>query len=241
MRISLLTPTGGRPDTFAICEALVKKQTVKPYEWVVVDDCTPPIKCTMGQKYIRGPRDWYPGLNTQRFNLEEGVKHLTGDVIVPWEDDDWMASNYLEVMSTLINYTDIVGLANSKYYNLLIPGYKNLHNYAHASLTHTVFKAKLLPEFKKAIDSGDLYCDIKLWETVRNKHYPMVLLGNSKLGVGIKGMPGRPGITGSHSSTDYYVDSRDYKKLQEWIGEDYKFYLPYLKKGKQHAEAKRNL
>ena len=67
--ITILTPTGARPEGFALCEKYIAGQTVLQYfnlDWIVVDDCYPETKCTMGQRYVRATRDWNKDINTQR-------------------------------------------------------------------------------------------------------------------------------------------------------------------------------
>lgn len=228
-KISIITPTGGRPEAFRLCENFIQNQTVKPTEWIVVDDCLPRTPCTMGQKYIRGPRNWEPDVNTQRFNLEAALKEVTGEILFLLEDDDYFAPNYIEVFLTYLKEAHIVGLSNSRYYNLKVPGWKIMQNYAHASLSQTAIRASLYPSLMKSINSGELYFDVHLWRQVRDSETPMLLLGNSSLGLGIKGMPGRGGITGYHRSKDFYLDS-DFTVLKKWVGRDFNNYLPYLRR-----------
>lgn len=234
--ITIITPTGGRPQAFALCEHFMRNQSYRgPKEWIVVDDMVreAPTKLTMGQTLIVGPRPWVAGLNTQRFNMEAALQHAKGDYIFVYEDDDAISPMYIEVLlDTLKRGVKIVGLSNSKYYNLNVPGYKFMGNYAHSSLSTTAIHKDLLPLLLEAVNSGDLYFDVVLWRKCREKGIPMALLANTNLSVGIKGMPGRPGITGSHKDKRGYQMDPGHAMLKSWLGRDYQKYVPYLKEFK---------
>ena len=239
MKISLLTCTGMRPEAFKLCEYFVSRQTVKPHEWIVVDDGTPKTICTRGQTYFRGPKDSSPGYNTMRGNMELGLSKVTGDVLFIFEDDDFYFSTYIETLLSLLSHAPLVGLSNSRYYHVGIPGWKLMNNYGHASLAHTAMRGEVVPRLIAAVNTGDLYADSVLWREALFGQTPLVLLANTSLGVGIKGMPGRGGITGSHrDKTDYYIDSKLHK-LTSWIGSDAKLYLPFVRPKKGNVENNR--
>ena len=96
MKISVITLTGGREIAFTLCERWMKRQTLKPDEWIVVDDYEKRTKCKMGQKVIRRKPFWRPGEMTLQKNLLEALKIVTGDIILIIEDDDWYSPNYIE-------------------------------------------------------------------------------------------------------------------------------------------------
>lgn len=234
--ITIITCTGGRPQAFELCKKYMRGQDFQgSVEWVIIDDSSKPMEpFTLAGKpdwkviVYPGPRLWVEGLNTQRFNMEEALHHVVGNHVFVIEDDDFYSSRYLSTLSQHLNYVDAVGLANSRYYGLHVPGFKLLNNYAHASLANTAFDKKLLPLMQKAVNSGDLYFDIVFWRECRDLGVTLSLLANTKLSVGIKGMPGKSGITGSHRDKDYYVDYSS-AKLREWVGLEANNYLPYLK------------
>jgi len=232
--ITLITPTGGRPEAFKLCELYMSRQTYKgAVQWIVVDDAFPPTVCTREQDYFRGPRAWVEGINTHRFNMEEALKHIdpSSEYILFIEDDDYYSPQYVEAMIGYLQHAEIAGLSNSRYYGLHVPGWKLMKNYAHASLSQTAIRKSMLPRFKQAVDSGDLYFDSYMWKRVVDDFVPCLLVANSSLAVGIKGMPGRAGITGSHRDKGYMVDSQG-KKLEEWIGADVKYYTSFMRKTK---------
>lgn len=227
--ITLITATGGRPEAFALCEKYIARQTYKgPTQWIVVDDCKPHTLTTLKQEYVRGPKDWKPDINTQRYNMDVAISRIKGDCIFIIEDDDYYAPNYIEAHLSLLQHVKVVGEAKSKYFNVAVPGWKIMPNLKHSSLAQTSFRKELLPTFEKALHSGNLYFDVTFWEKVHEAQTPALLATNKNLCIGIKGLPGRAGITGSHRSKDFMYDP-EFKVLKEWIGNDANSYLKYKK------------
>src|SRR6185503_17826701 len=105
MELTIITCTGVRQQSFSLLEKWVARQTYKkPFEWVVIDDGPEPTKCTMGQKYFRGPVMWYEGHNTQRGNCDMGLKVATGDKLIFLEDDEYIKPDFLKVYSELLDH-----------------------------------------------------------------------------------------------------------------------------------------
>lgn len=229
-KISIITCTGGRPAAFSLLEKYVARQTYQNIEWIVIDDCEPTVKCTMGQRYYRGPETWTPEVNTQRGNMNVALAKVRGEYIFVLEDDDYYAPTYIEDMLSALKYSRLVGISNARYYKVDLPGYAILQNYQHSSLSQTAFSKNLLPTIKRCVNSGQFYFDIEIWKTARREQIPFALIANTSLSVGIKGMPGRLGLTPAHKENKGFI--RDYggKVLETWIGEDAKNYLPYIKK-----------
>lgn len=250
-KVSFITCTGSRPEALELCESYILNQTHKTdAEWIIVDDSSKMLpankivfqhnRYTLAKKYFRGPRAWEPGLNTQRFNMEEAIKHVKGDYIFFWEDDDLYKPDYIETMLDLLKYADIVGECKSKYFNLSLPGYKEMHNYRHASLCQTAIKRSLLPLVKTAIDSGEMYFDIHLWNQIHDSRIPYILIAESNMVIGIKGMPGRAGLGVGHNNKDYLVDP-GFVKFGEWCGEYASNYEPFLRKHENGTERLKRL
>lgn len=231
-----------RPEAFARCEHYVKNQTAfKPplgyqYQWIVVDDGTPETKCTLNQTYIRGPKDWKEGINTQRLNLDAALPHIKGDYIFVVEDDDFYASDYIEIMLHYLKHSSIVGESNSKYYSLALPGWKAMHNVKHSSLCQTGVHKSKLELLERAINSGELYFDIQLWKYAAEESHEYCLFAGKNLCVGMKGLPGRSGIGIGHRQKDYYYDPK-LTKLYEWLpAEDVEFYKKFIPQRKALGE-----
>lgn len=228
MKISLITPTGGRGEAFSLCEEWMKKQTIQYHEWVVIDDCVrTSTKCTLGQNYIVADKQWKEGYNTQRENMNQALKEVTGDVLFLIEDDDYYAPEYLETMVKLLETSEIAGLSNSKYYHLGA-GHRFMYNYEHSSLCTTAIRKSQLKRLYRAVNSGHFYFDIQMWKSCKEDGVSMALLANTKLSIGIKGMKGRTGLSRGHQ-VDGYTEDSELKVFKDWLGKDWEHYKPFLK------------
>lgn len=230
--ITLITPTGGRPEAFALCEKWIANQTYKePFEWIVIDDVYPTTPITMGQRALRPMPYWEPGQNTQHRNLALASGLAEGDTIFVIEDDDYYAPNYIESMLAFLEISNaqMVGEAGARYYNLKERCYQRLQNSWHASLSQTVFKREALATFNDAISSGEKFIDIELWKRMQDNNIKVALRMTVDSGfvVGIKGMPGREGIGTGHKPEGYTSDP-DCEILKQWLGDDFADYEPFL-------------
>ncbi len=241
--VTLITCTGNRPEAFDLCKKYVKHQTYKgELQWIVVHD--EPGDYFSGAlsgsnfEIHRGITTWSEGINTQRSNMEEAFKHIKGENILFIEDDDLYKPTYIETMVELLQFCDIVGECQSKYYHLGLPGYKEMRNYYHASLCQTAIRSSVLPLLKQAVYSGELYFDIHLWRTAHEKHIKSLLLADSDMVIGIKGMPGRGNIgVGGTKLKDYLLDP-GLVKLREWCGAYANNYSPFIKRTNGRKDAR---
>lgn len=240
-RVSLITCTGGRQEAFSLLESHISKQTFKQFEWIVVDDCLPVTTCTMQQKYYRGPDLWEPGTNTQRANMNLALEKAQGEFIFVIEDDDYYAPQYLAQMMSCFTNSMAVGLSNSKYYKVDMPGWKTMKNYEHASLSQTAFNKNILPIMKWALHSGHFYFDIEFWKELKKRDIAYTLIANSTLSVGIKGMPGRDGLTPSHKDSKGYMVDTSYTTFKKWLGSATLQYESFLKKRRVALSATQTL
>lgn len=221
--ISVITCTGGRPEAFALCEKWMARQTVDWHEWVVVDDCDPPTKTTMGQKVVR-PEPRWAGRPTLGRNLLEGFNHITGDVVVFIEDDDWYAPDYLNTQRKLIKHANLAGEGWARYYNVRRRAWMEHCNAAHASLMATACRVDVLPQIIDAIKNEQSYCyDLVIWRVVDDS----ILLLNDRKCVGMKAMPGRPGLAAGHGGGLSMTSDPHLDKLREWIGDDAEYYRTF--------------
>lgn len=170
-----------------------------------------------------------PGINTQRDNMNIALEHVSGDFIFVLEDDDFYAPNYLREMLSAFSNSDIVGLGNAKYYKMDMPGFTARGNFSHASLSQTAIKRSLLPLLKEAVNSGEFYFDVKLWDLAKQQKLPMTLISNTLLSIGVKGMPGRKGLTPAHKDNKGFLMDTGEKVFQEWFGTFQSLYRPFLK------------
>jgi hypothetical protein len=244
MKISLLTPTGGRPEAFKLCERWMKRQTIQPYEWIVVDDFETPTKCTMGQKIIRRTPYWQTKENTLQLNLIEGLKAVTGDIVLIIEDDDWYHPNYIENMTkkfeeyfnefencasesfALNKPSLIVSEGLTKYYNIKNYSYMIYPNINHGSLFQTAFTSDLIPQILLYLNmyQRERFFDIILWKTIKNCQ-KIIFMTKHPWSIGIKNLPGRSGLGYGHIKEMDYMDERPFKMLNNWIGRNDAFFF----------------
>lgn len=225
--ITLITPTGGRPEAFSLCEKYMKRQTYKGLiQWIVVDDMPKyPTICTMNQEYIAGPMEWREGINTQRPNMDAAFHKVKGDSILVIEDDDWYAPNYIEIMTTFLNHWSIVGEGNAKYYNIKTRSYKEMMNFNHSSLCQTGIRKDSYNVLERAIHSGEFFFDIFLWNRAVQSKASIFKFLDLNLCIGMKGLPGKGGIGVGHTAKNFLGDP-NFGKLKSWIGaEDAQSYI----------------
>jgi hypothetical protein len=232
MSISLITTTGSRPAAFELCEKFMARQTYKgEIQWIVVDDSPKnPTKCTMGQQYVVGPKEWKPGINTQRYSLDVALPLVKGDYVFIIEDDDRYAESYLATYVDMLKHADIVGEGNVTYYSLKVKGFKEMGNLNHASTCQTAFRRNQLGAFERAVHSGEKYFDILYWNTLRANKSRYILFHGLSLCTGMKGLPGRGGIGFGHTNTHEFTPDSNFVKLKQLVGEeDAKLYINMVK------------
>jgi hypothetical protein len=218
MKLSVITMTGDRPEAFALCERWMKRQTIAPDEWIVVDDGKTPTACTMGQRYLR--RDPKPSdpPNTLTLNLMHALDAATGDAIVIVEDDDWYAPDYLEWMLDELQRLDVAGEGNALYYHVGVRRWREFEHDGHASLCSTGFRRSVLQQVRRLAQTPDPFIDTRIWKLrgMRKR-----VSTTARRVIGIKGMPGRTGTGVGHRPTgDQWNDDPDLMKLRSLIGAD---------------------
>jgi len=233
--VTLITPTGGRSECFALCQKFMLRQTItNPIQWIVVKDTDEALELTTFDKRFdiqihQGSKPWRPGINTQRPNLDEAIKHVKGQYVFVIEDDDWYAPKYLETQLYFLQRFDIVGQGNSHYYNVKERKYKEWKNYGHTSLNETGMRVSELDTLDRAINSGQLYFDMALWERVHNEKRNYLLYDHIDLVIGMKGMPGKQGIGGGHFPDETFRTDKLFEVLRSWVGpEDTKIYIDMM-------------
>lgn len=195
--MTVITPTGARPEAFAKCVEYMQAQTYTGrVRWVIVDDGpeampTPKVK---GWQIVHARPEplWEPGQNTQARNLLEGLSFAAPeDRVAIVEDDDAYAPWWLERVSEWLDFDDLVGEAPSIYRHLN-GAEKNMGNKTHASLCATAMCDGAIDDFRRVLNEGGKMIDVRLWKR-GGKIYPQQ--GGV---IGIKGYPGRPGIGVGH-------------------------------------------
>lgn len=217
--LTLLTPTGARPQALKMLASHVAKQTYRgPTLWIIVDDCDPISTAPCGRPdtaimYVRPPWRWKPGENTQAKSLLFGLSRVpeTARVAI-LEDDDYYGPEYLENISRGLDDAELVGQSGIRYYNLATQRYDSRNYPAHAALAATAVRGAALSQLKKICQQGPHLIDTVLWKTFRGKK---ALLASSDV-VGLKGLPGRPGIGIQHRPAFGRPDPGEV--LGDWLG-----------------------
>jgi len=234
-KVTVITPTGDRPEALALLRRWMATQTRQADQWIIIDDGTKPVKAKKfpGAKVIRrNPRKDDPAC-TLGENLRVALPHIAHEKVLVMEDDDWYGPDYIATMADLLEDHELVGISGTKYYHPGIPGYREMGRGDHASLSQTAFRKSLLPELEKAIpfdnslpDYPECSVDMRLWARA-NGNSRLVPGADMQLHCSIKGMPGRGGAGVGHDKR-FYTPDKDLTKFQEWC-DDVEAYRGFIK------------
>lgn len=223
MKTTLITPTGDRSEAFALTRLWIDRQTVKPDQWIVIDDGLKeilPKHLLKGIDYVRRTPSRDEG-HTIIKNIKEAIPLIQGDAILIIEDDDWYGPRYVEVMKEYLTSYNLVGESNARYYHLPTLKWSRIGNGAHASLCQTGFRKEILPIFINCLQ-GDPYIDIRIWSAItENKILFSDERDQLRLHCSMKGLKGRVGIgTGHRGKSRYYNPDVGLNTLIRWVGEE---------------------
>lgn len=225
--VTLITPTGCRPQALDLCTGFVARQTwAGPAQWLLVDDGEPvsPIDAkrlpaNIELQTVYPKPSWQPGQNTLARNLLAAIPLVRHPFVLFIEDDDWLAPDYVEAqMAQLLEGADIVGEARARYYHIRTAQYWVLPFSNHASLCRTGVSSTVLPLLQRICLKPDAaFIDVQLWEQVGTKK----VLYDGGRSVGIKGLPGRPGIGIGHrpqACSGHWRQDLNFLVLENWVG-----------------------
>jgi len=216
--ITVITPTGDRPEAFALCERWMSQQTYTgQIQWIVVDDGVEPTACTMGQQYILQRPMQHHSLCR---NLRAAIPHIKGECIFVVEDDDYYAPHYLSTMVGRLQRADLVGEFGAKYYYLRHKSYRHNHQSEHhASLCRTGMTRAVLQTLERSAQGWHPSIDLRLWRAWRGSTFTWRDAdGTQSLCVGMKGVEGRQS-RGWKPSRNAVADA-DLKTLEKWVGKE---------------------
>ena len=223
--LTLLTATGARPEAWAICQELMRRQTYKgDVTWVIVDDGVVPQEINFHRSnwnlvVIRPKMLWTPDKNTQASNLLAGLRHVVSERLVIIEDDDCYHPQWLERVDIWLNSHDLVGEAPARYYNIKTKRAQQLFNQNNAALCATAMKGDAILDFAKILKPNIKFIDLNLWS---------IFAGSKKMYstgmvIGIKGLPGRKGIGIGHKPDFGKIDQNG-DILRQWVGVNFDLY-----------------
>lgn len=222
--ISVLTCTGDRPICFRLLERWMKQQTVKPSQWIVIDDGKIPTEPTMDCTYVRREPKADDPKQTLNVNMKTALPLVDGEKLIIWEDDEYYAPQYIEIMSEKLNKSSVVGICKSKYYYLPTYHYYVHPNIDHASLAQTAMRDSFFYNLEQAIQD-DPFMDLRIWRKAIEENNALLFHdGNERcLYVGFKGLAGRRGIGSGHRGIG--TSDPQQRILKQWIPNDYTFYM----------------
>ena len=143
--ITVITCTGDRPEAFVLLQRWMDNQTVKPTQWIVVDDGKEPLKNMEGFEYIRREPTKSDYTHTLCLNIEKAMAVVRCDKIIIMEDDDWYDPTYIDYMSKLLDKADLVGFGNLIFYYPSTRKYMKKATAKNPAFAQTAFKRSLIP------------------------------------------------------------------------------------------------
>lgn len=218
MRVSVVTPTRNRPISFSLLERWVRLQTVQPDQWIVVNDGSVPYNYRMGQTVINRE----PVGSSLAENLLAALSRLQGDAVLIMEDDDWYARDFIEQhCKALEEGAKLVGCKPSRHYNLLTRRF-NVFELKHCNLGSTGVHGSAIGSLeaiaRKCAKANSFRVDVGLWALAGDKVKVRENPKNGSQHVGLKCMPGEPGLGMGHKLNYGIADESDMPTLRQWIG-----------------------
>lgn len=253
--ITVITPTGDRPEAITLLMNYVHRQTSPANQWIIIDDsvdinyvpwltkycqfCVSSLDVVKRERKQREPKHTLP------LNLLEALPLVQYDTVLVMEDDDWYHPEYIAWMLSQFHATDkkLLGQGRCVYYHLPSQRYRKGNNIHHASLCQTGFKADMINNVKQWCEhfvqrkNTNPFIDLKLWTHTR-KNLKRVLFNDTNYCVGIKGMPGRQGTCAGWTKyhTSGYATDKDGSFLYSLIGNDVELYKEVLESGRTDNE-----
>lgn len=222
--MQIITPTGDRPQAWALCERWMERQTYAgAVIWHVVDDGREPLRLAFARDgwnvvvHRLDPADE----NTQARNMRHLLRQVNpSHPTVVVEDDDWYAADWLDVCAHMLREAECIGEAPARYYNVARRVARQLQNVGHASLCATAIRGHAVETLRRACEDRHTFIDLELWRRQKSKR----LFGGRRV-LGIKGLPGRGGIGMGHDARFAGTPDTDGRILRSWIGADAEAYL----------------
>lgn len=229
--IYLVTPTGNRQKGIDLLAQYIDEQTYSgPATWIIVDDCEPETDIPDVRKGImtigiRPSWRWSEGKNTQAMAMDRALEFVgKDDICIVMEDDDLYLPGHIEsVLEALVN-ADLVGERISRYYNVATNRYRVMEGKYHASLASVGVKGEALKYLRDVCSGGSRRIDMELWRSYKG---PKKLLETENV-IGIKGLPGRPGIGVGHKQS--FGTHDDGEIMDQWLGDYAENYLDLMVK-----------
>jgi hypothetical protein len=230
-RVTAITPTGDRLLAFRMCQKWMEQQVRRPDQWIVVDDGKVAMRnVPEWATYVRREPKQSDPQHTLNTNLQTAIPYIIGDKILVIEDDEYYAPDYVKTLAAKMDVHEVVGIMMAKYYHLPTGGYSQLANTTHASLAETGFRNTFIPELEELVkDNGATYLDLRLWQKAMSQDRGYLFQDkDTSLYLGIKGLPGRPGIGMGHNIATYKTFDHNRSTLKKLTHGDSKVYVDVI-------------
>jgi len=227
LKLTLITPTRDRVITFGMLERFIRRQTYKPFTWIIVDDGIDKVNPTMGQIHIQLPR-------VRKISYLENLLVALDEVdldnhVVVLEDDDWYGPECIEWMVNEAELYDVVFAHAQFMYHVRRRrwqqfGFKGIGRFLSM---FCIMSPKSIPVFRESIRYSQAMGVHSFRRATMLARNFMNFLEHHSLGVSmlscrhtcqLKGVPG-PGITSKHSR---FLGNDDFDGdfLRERIGKE---------------------
>lgn len=228
MGITIVTTTHNRAFCFSLLEKWVANQTVKPDQWLVINDSPNPDEYRYNydqEVVIRKPdQDTLPSICENWLVALPRIKH---DLVLVFEDDDWYSPDYIETMAGLLKDAELAGISDAIYYKLPSRRIINMYNREHASLAATGFRRSVCSEVERVCkEYGNVFIDMGLWNDYQGskKLLPQPRKNGSVYIMQFKLMPGGRGLGIGHMSPYCGTSDPNFWMLKEYIGPAHQVY-----------------
>lgn len=232
MKVSVVTPTANRPRALFLLEGFLRRQTRQPDEWIVSDGGEHPARLIYRHSFpVRLLADPRPaGAENFTSNVINGVEAASGDVIVFAEDDDWMDPAHIERTIALLDRHPEAWAAGDdlqRYYNLPHRLYRTFDNIG-ASLCQTAIRRAAVDRFLETAHNcrnrRTYGLDTFFWRELPREQWAIERLDTV---VGVKGLPGEPGLGIGHRPSGPWKADENGLILRQWIGDEAALYDPF--------------
>ena len=185
------------------------------------------IQLTLGALSIsvETPGEVKAAVHTLKRNLKLAIEAVETNFVIMMEDDDWYHEYYLRTMFSYCGIADIVGERPTIYYHVPTSQYYSNRNNLHASLCQTAFSSRYFSAIHALCQKDDShFVDLHLWKN-HDIGERALFEKENPLCVGLKGLPGRQGVTAGHRLDNRcWVKDPEYKIFKELLGHDHSKY-----------------
>lgn len=226
MKISVITPTANRDYSLSLLNEWMRRQTVQPHEWIVVDGSFSKNSYSpTHEKAISIRTHPHPDGGTNfRNNLREGLRAATGDVILIMEDDEKYSNDHIERTLFGLEGHDVVVNTALRYYNIRSLWYKEGCS---PSLCRVGFTKRMGWSMLQAIERCERLVSTSVdFEFVDATHPNKIHVPTT---VSMKGMYAN-GLTIAHTEKPRFGVSYDpdLRVLRSWINDDVFYYDGFI-------------